>query len=118
MSNVVMEKKAGWFTGLIDGAARAFAFGGNGSVDSKLTARAGRSDRKAEKAGRKIDVRGLNLQVQRLAADGHTAAEIARRTALSQDTIALLLHLTPSTPDESAGQGTFFRVTRPHTSAG
>jgi hypothetical protein len=107
MSSATTEKKAGWFTGLIDGAARAFAFGANAGTEG---GRAEKTNRKSEKAGRKIEMKGLTLQVQRLVADGHTAAEIARRTALSQDTIALLLHLTPAGPDETAAKGTIFRV--------
>lgn len=93
--------KRGWFTGLIDGAARAFAFGG--SPATQLESR-------PQRTGRKIDAKGLTLQVQQLIASGHTPADIARRTALSQDTIALLLHLTPARPDETAAQGTIFRA--------
>ena len=93
--------KKGWFTGLVDGAARAFAFGGGTSTAIERT---------GDGPGRKIDMKGVKLQVQRLAADGHTPADIARRTALSQDTIALLLHLTPVSSDESAAQGTIFRA--------
>ena len=100
MSTPTIERK-GWFTGLIDGAARAFAFGGNAASEPQRT---------PEGSGRKIDAKGLTLQVQRLVASGHTPADIARRTAMSQDTIALLLHLTPASPDESAAQGTIFRV--------
>src|SRR5690606_8333717 len=77
MSAPASEKK-GWFTGLIDGAARAFAFGGGAATQP--------AERIPEQARRKIDVKGLTLQVQRLVASGHTPADIARRTALSQDT--------------------------------
>lgn len=117
MSAAAPEKKAGWFTGLIDGAARAFAFGGSSTPDGKQAVRGEKSERNGGKTGRKIDARGLTLQVQRLIADGHPAAEVARRTALSQDTIALLLHMTPANPDESAAQGTIFRAAKASSSA-
>lgn len=100
MSTSTSEKK-GWLTGLIDGAARAFVFGGGATSQP---------EQMTERPGRKIDVKGLTLQVQRLVASGHTPADIARRTSLSQDTIALLLHLTPGSPAESAAQGTIFRA--------
>ncbi len=114
----VNEKKNGWFGGLVDGASKALAFG-NGSKAPGMAAPAAEREslkgRPAEagKPVRKVRMKGLTLQVHRLAADGHERAEIARRTALSQDTVALLLHLTPeapSTPDESAGRGILFRT--------
>ena len=96
-----MSEKRGWFTGLIDGATRVFTFGGSSTPQQ---------ERSTDASGRKIDMKGLTLQVQRLVASDHTSADIARRTALSQDTIALLLHLTPVSPVESAAEGTIFRV--------
>lgn len=89
-------RKTGWFSGMIDGAVRVFAFGG-GQLPA-TPAPVARTVRPAKNggSGRKIDMKGVNLQVQQLAADGHARSEIARRTALSQDTVALLLHLTPN----------------------
>lgn len=112
------SKRAGWLSGLIDGAARAFAFGsGSSTALADVPARSrgtgrekGGKSGKSGKSLRKIDMKGVTVQVQRLAADGHPSAEIARQTALSQDTVALLLHLAPAASDETAGRGNFFRT--------
>jgi hypothetical protein len=56
---------------------------------------------------------GLTDQVAAFADEGATAIEIARRTGLARDAIALILHVRSSPRAEiSAGRGTMFRAKR------
>ena len=108
MSTATAEaKKSGLFAGLVDGAARAFSF-------RKATARPAATTADARPTYRggttKGDIRSRTPEIQRLAAEGIPTAEIARRTAISQDTVSLLLHLAPTESVDSAGRGTFFRI--------
>lgn len=55
----------------------------------------------------------LRDQVTAFAEEGATPVEIARRTGLARDAVALILHLGASgRPEISAGRGTMFRAKR------
>ena len=66
MSNATTEKRAGWFTGLIDGAARAFAFGANSGTESSRSEKAERKSEKVALYARTGRIRSLRSKNPRL----------------------------------------------------
>jgi len=108
--NYTPQTRSGWLRELVEGATNAFAFSRRGSTDD---VRPRRSRWRAKNA---FDSRARTADVHRLAALGFDRTEIARRTALAQDTVSLLLNLHSLEAAESAGHGTFFRLleTRVH----
>lgn len=104
----------GWVTGLVESTRRIVVFGRRGHAADGTAAIARKPKRSAtRKTGTKRGNAPLTrrvAQVRKLAATGLDRREIARRTRLSQDTVAMLLNLSTPAPAESAGRGTFFRI--------
>jgi hypothetical protein len=90
----------GWLLGCVDAAAGVLAFGGLFGAGP-----AGPRRKTGAAAGQRSAA-----DVRRLAAAGLGRTEIARRTALPQDIVAMLLNLTGEEAAESAADGTFFRA--------
>lgn len=92
-----------WFHEMSDAARRALGI--------RRTSTGGKRDRRAAPTRRsRIDLHARAAVTRKLADQGFDRVEIARKTRLSQDTVAMLLNLTPAEPVETSGSGTFFRI--------
>lgn len=103
------QEEMGWFAGMVDGARKAFGLASGRTAEKPK--RRPKAKKPKRSATSKIDYRARASLTRRLADEGFTIAQIAKRTGLSQDTVTMLLKLTPSEgPEESAGTGSFFRT--------
>lgn len=96
---------AAWFGEMVEAIRRILVFGRGTPAPAR--------PRKVKPVARKRAANAMDkraAEVRKLAAAGVERHEIARRTRLSQDTVAMLMHLAAVQPAESSGQGTFFRI--------
>jgi hypothetical protein len=101
------QHPSGWLRQMLDGASNAFASRRREATAVRFATAATRGRRQEDRTSQP---RGRTADVRRLAAQGLDRTEIARRTALAQDTVSLLLNLPSIEAAETAGGGTFFRL--------
>ena len=102
---VLTKAPPSWWGEMVDGARKAFGLA-RGVRPARPTVR---TSGKRNKRG-KLDYRARASLTRRLAEEGFDTAQIARRTGLSQDTVSMLLNMGSERPEETAGNGKFFRT--------